>query len=403
MNYFAINSQLDLSKFPHKFGRWLLGKVKACVETPNVVQFAFMLKTFSSELFPERVISSIKMQNVDIATALIEYNVTQNQPTDDGSSNNENSAGATTDIDTDRSPDELYGSSIDTIRGIFDDMTVPVRKKDQVRGEHNHNNRSEIIAMESINKELTRSDIERYLIACGCDIKRTVVRLVESVAWRKSMFPINLRSCRIELESGQFFQQGHDNERNPIFYFRQSLVGHWTADINATLMAILHRLETFIKNVDNTKKFTLVALFGNPEQIHHSTKKKSTEQTEDEDEQSESHCEDHTAATICSDPRVDPYERYQPHANLALLSLLSEILPRHYPERLAKALLVTGKGWKKKLLWSYLPAQIARSKVHVLSSLDSLKRFVSEDELVLFAGGKASITPDVFQAGDSFL
>ena len=87
-------------------------------------------------------------------------------------------------------------------------MAVPVRKRDRARGEHERDNRGEVVAWEPVRARLTRADVRRYLVACEQDVAACVVRLVESAAWRGVMFPVDERSCRIELQSGQFFQQG---------------------------------------------------------------------------------------------------------------------------------------------------------------------------------------------------
>ena len=78
------------------------------------------------------------------------------------------------------------------------------------------------------------------------------------------------------------------------------------------------------------------------------------------------------------------------------MHLLNDLIPRHYPERVAKTLVVSSKGWKKSRLRSYFP------QATVLSSLDDLKKHVSAEELVTFAGGNAKVSSDAFHSTGSF-
>jgi len=409
MNYVAINSRFSLNKIPSRIGRGVLGRF--------VVDFTCVLKTFSKNLIPERAITSIRMVNIDlkcVTTAKVfkeapgvkneesrirannvasaRTNLLQFNNADDNSCNLK----ATTDAI--HNTDEMYCNKIDTIHELLDGMTVPLRKRCLTRGEHNQDNRGEIITIEQIHFRLTRSDIERYLIACECDLKETVVRLVESAAWRGIMFPVDGRSCRIEMQSAQFFQQGFDKDNNPIFYFRNMLLGPWRNDIHATVLSVLHRLETYLLKVDHEKssvKVTVIAFVGNPIENEHGqivVKKHGKNRDVVEDEQSSST----PPSSIDSDPRIDPYEEYHTHSNFVLLQLLNELIPRYYPGRLAKALVVPSKGWAKSRLGKHFA-----SHVTVLSSGDDLKKYVDKDELVMFAGGNAKVTSDAFECGGS--
>ena len=84
------------------------------------------------------------------------------------------------------------------------------------------------------------------------------------------------------------------------------------------------------------------------------------------------------------DPRIDPYETANAHSNVVLLQLLNEILHYHYPERLAKALIV-GEGWAKTE---------ASHHATVLNSMDELSQYVDKDELGKLTGGLAEETLD---------
>ena len=96
-------------------------------------------------------------------------------------------------------------------------------------------------------------------------------------------------------------------------------------------------------------------------------------------------------------------QKHHVHTNFSLVIRLSEILSRHYPERLAKALIVPSGGWAKTLgsrgIRSYVLSPITRARIHVLNSWDDLKKYVDEAELVSFVGGKAEINSETLKCG----
>jgi hypothetical protein len=126
----------------------------------------------------------------------------------------------------------------------------------------------------SILRRINRSDIRRYFVAADCVLKNTAVRIVESAAWRGLTFPIDTRTCRIELQNGIFFQCGKDLEGNPVYYFQNTLIGPWRKDEDAViaavlyrLAAVLHRLETSLNEFareDPEVKCTLIVSMGKP-------------------------------------------------------------------------------------------------------------------------------------------
>ncbi|KAL9180515.1 hypothetical protein ACHAXT_010968 [Thalassiosira profunda] len=253
-----------------------------------------------------------------------------------------------------RSTDELYGDKIDTIFELLEDVAVPLRKRNQSRGEHNPDNLGEIITMGRI--DVTRSDVERYLIASECDIKATVTRIVESAAWRSDVFPVDTRLYTIELQSNQFFQHGRDREGNPIFCFRNMLLGPPRGRNCASVLAVLHRLETYFALADKQHpgtKITVVVFMDAVESYGKEGQPLSR-----------------------SDPRIDRFEEYYPHSNLLQMQLLNDLIARHYPGRIAKTLVVSSKGWKN--------ARFLRSlfqKAIVLSSVDQVRKYVAKDSV----------------------
>lgn len=268
------------------------------------------------------------------------------------------------------SNDELYSSEIDTVFDILDGVEVS-RKYLSSEGEILTQN-------ELVRLHLSRTDIERYLIACACDIEAASVRLIESCAWRGQIFPIDLRQCRIELRSGQLFQQGHDRQKSPIFYYRHWLPGPWTSDINASILAVLYRLETFFQKMSVLKpgiKVTLIVLMDKGDKDQNSTLK-----------------------TASSDPMMNPNQDYKEHSSMQMFTRLINIVQKHYPERLKAALIVSGTGkWSKSKIREYIVGQgIATPRVILLNNLVELKEYVKDNQLVTFAGGKAPVTPDAF-------
>lgn len=268
------------------------------------------------------------------------------------------------------SSDELYSSEIDTMFDILDGVEV---SRKSMNGEGEISTRNELVRL-----RLSRTDIERYLIACACDIQATSIRLVESCAWRGQVFPIDLRQCRIELRSGQLFQQGHDRQKSPIFYYRHWLPGPWTNDINASILAVLYRLETYFRKMAVLKpgiKITLIVLMDKDKNVPNSTFNSAS-----------------------SDPMINPNQKYNEHSSIQMFSRLIDIVRKHYPERLKVALIVPGTGkWSKSKIREYIAGQgVATPRVIVLNNAVELKKYVKDNQLVTFAGGKAPVTPEAF-------
>lgn len=123
------------------------------------------------------------------------------------------------------------------------------------------------LAHVSVLTRLSREDILRYFIASNCNLKRAAVRIVESASWRGLTFPIDTRICRVELQNGQFFQQGVDLKGHPVFYFRHTCLGPWRKNENAVIAAILHRLESSLKELAKSNPLvqcTFIVLMGGP-------------------------------------------------------------------------------------------------------------------------------------------
>jgi hypothetical protein len=282
-------------------------------------------------------------------------------------------------------------------------------------------------------KIVSRHDIKRFVRASDFDVKKTSVRIVQTAAWRGRMFPVDVRKCRIELQNGQFFQQGFDRQHNPVYYFRNVCLGPWRKDVDAVVSAVVFRLDKslqeFCKSNPNTK-CTLIILMGQPILSKHSddapdeeaTKDESDEAAKDDDGDTEGNGEDRDgeephpdAGTLVDpdsmpnnafNPRISLGEHWHKHSSRELIEVLIEMFSAHYPERLEKALVVRGKGKNhyfrtvvkgrlamKKLLCS----QEMRNKVKFVKNPSELTEYVEESQLVSIVGGSVPIEPGAFQ------
>ena len=245
-----------------------------------------------------------------------------------------------------------HNDDVNTIKTILNGMVVP-----------------------SIKRQfgLSNSDIGRYLIACRHDIIATTVRIVQSAAWRCITFPIDTRLCNIEMKSGQFFQQGCDKGSNPIFYFRNMLLGPWRYNFHATVLYIVHKLDKFLLDIQNERpdvKITVIAFMGHP---HENGRRQIEHHVLHDDDES---------ASSQFDTRIDPLECHQLHSNQVIIQLLNELIAYHYPERIAKVLLVPSKDWTKAC---ELPRVHSHPLLTVLKSVDDLKKYVDKEELANIA------------------
>ncbi|CAB9514737.1 expressed unknown protein [Seminavis robusta] len=269
---------------------------------------------------------------------------------------------------------------------------------------------------------ISRGDIRRHYIAASCNLKKAAIRIVETSAWRGQTFPIDRRMCRIELQSGQFFQQGCDLLGNPVFYYRNMGLGPWRKDADASVAAVLHRLEEAVQEFSAIKedfKCTLIVLMGKPFQkfleqkiAEHDSDSEHEEAQEDDflGVSMKSHAapdgNDGSSEDVArvANPRVNPEETWQVHTNNRLIKQLIELVSAHYPERLQRALVVvkpTQVVSLRKIVGSYtlngfVSSAETRSKVTFLSTFAELNKYVSQEELVTIAGGDTPIDPEVF-------
>lgn len=334
-----------------------------------------------------------------------------------------------------------FKSGVETLAEILEDVQVPVRRAGLTTYENADatsipddiyatrssqcSRKKEELCNLAISKKLTKWDLKRFYLGADCNLMASAVRVVESMAWRGLVFPIDVRECRIELQSGQFFQQGRDYHGNPVFYFQYMCLGPWRKNENAVVNAVLHRLEASIQRYSEEKpdvQCTVVILLGKPvfritkpRTKNKEGKKKgvddtSTKKTEadsvykaDDDDEDSNAREDSTSLTPPSlkhaNPRLLPGEDYYPHANTKVIAKLIDTLLKHYPERLHRAIIVPGKGGPVQIMWNkYIPSSRTRAKVTHLHRVEELTTFISANEMVTLVGGNAVVHPNAFES-----
>jgi hypothetical protein len=293
------------------------------------------------------------------------------------------------------------------------------------------------LAQISILRTVSRDDIQRYFIASNCSLKTASVRLVDSAVWRGLTFPIDTRTCRVELQSGQFFQQGEDLDGNPVFYFRNTCLGPWRKDDDAVVAAVLHRLEASLTELSKENpdvQCTLIVIMGRPYRRKNKMKKKTevperskTEKEKEKDDQTEqatvastavftqqeegddeSDDEDATLneqnddfdeavkAAQTNNPRIYRDELWNTHTSKLFITRIVDILLTHYPERLNKALVVVGHGNKKYVrsavggvisIAGLIRPSRTRDKIRFLTRYRDLQTYVDRSQLVTLVGG----------------
>jgi hypothetical protein len=340
-----------------------------------------------------------------------------------------------------------FEKAVNELVEIFDDVSVPVRKSQMTHfGSASRPLISEFsivgatpilrddLMQVSILRRINRSDIRRYFVATDCVLKNTAVRIVESAAWRGLTFPIDTRTCRIELQNGMFFQSGKDLEGNPVYYFQNTLLGPWRKDEDAVISAVLHRLETSLNEFareDPEVKCTLIISMGKPfrgekkkqkmESDGSATGEASIDLSTPEEEggvensvidgetidyEEDTSLEGATTSRTTGNPRIYSDEQWHTHTTKHLIRRMIDIVTTHYPERLSKALVVVGKGNTAYTrtavggilaLPKVLSRQRTREKVKFLIRYADLQEYVAKEELSVMVGGAAALDPRVYE------
>jgi len=322
-----------------------------------------------------------------------------------------------------------YRGEFEALVRILRDIVVPVKS---LPATAYGDSEAPVMKDVPVLKGLNAFDLLRYIVASDFNLKSAAVRIVESAAWRGVTFPVNTRTCRIELETGQFFIQGLDINENPVAYFQCMCPGPWRMDIDAQVLAFLHRLESAISYWSKRRSYvqlTLVLLLGSPPDLFNDHKKKrkmlnqqgsaniattndgvSNGDSPTIDENNSVVDQGSVAATaelslrekiqeFCN-PRIDSDEEWQLHGNFELVQRLVNLATRHYPEIFCKLLLVPGGSSGSKKIDRYLKhlalSSRDREKITVIHSIKDLKKFIPIDELVTLAGGNAPVQKSAF-------
>jgi hypothetical protein len=467
-NYVAFTALMDSSKMTNILFRVLYKRLEEEALPACVVDFTFVLEGQDKEELPERALGSIRMVHYNLMDCAVpmeqheeqEFVDEPIQSTRSRRSRHHNPLSPvgnwgffsknekdTATVDSPRvmpceEEDDPFRDGVDSLIDILSGISVPIRRGNlegfepdlatpitEEQGELSlppHLKRQDVVNLEILEK-LTRHDLRRYYLACDCDLKAAAVRVVESAAWRGIRFPIDTTRCRVELQTGMFFQQGEDFWGNPVFYFRNMCAGPWRNDPDAVIDAVLHRLETGLAKLSRSKpnvKITLVVLLGKP---HFATKKKRKKKQKKDDESAtrttltgETGMDEDDATVFSSDgddtwnpykmgvnPRLQPGEGYHEHNNPSLLKRLLDIVMLHYPERLNKALFVPGTKRGYGYWGTAVGTQIGirncidsprtRTKCFILHRIGELKDFIPPSQIITIAGGEALLNPEVFE------
>jgi len=331
-----------------------------------------------------------------------------------------------------------FQAGVEALRDILRGVTVPVRREnvssdDSTTVENDDDTQDgepSVGARDLVNvpvlSRTSTSDLRRYFRATGCDLKEAAVRIVESTAWRGVTFPVDTRKCRVELQSGQFFQQGYDVDGDPVFYFQNMLMGPWRGNVDASVLALLHRLESSLDRLSEENsdiKCTVIALIGKP--FKRISKKKKRKDDADASESSAAESKDgaedsvqSTAPSVAAhtidknswnpfrigaNPRVYPEEDFHVHSNVVMFERLAELLSAHYPERLKRLILVPGQGRSITYMNStfamrkLIPSSRTRAKVVHLNRASELPKYVEDNELATLTGGWVEVDPEAFE------
>ncbi len=167
--------------------------------------------------------------------------------------------------------------------------------------------------------------------------------------------------------------------------------GVWRKDIDASMLAILHKFESAafkFKKSNPDFKFTLIVVMGKPQDVDDDKNDKSGATT------SEDASHDSGDVGILS-RTVERSEPYHIHTNFQLVQKLIKILRDNYPERLSKALIIPNGGWEKFLgihgLRRYIPSDRTRNKIIILDGLKDILQYASKDQLSTLVGGNMSV------------
>lgn len=327
---------------------------------------------------------------------------------------------------------------IDLVIDILHSVMVPCRQKlDQFDPINSKRQKEDIeetglcaISQVPALRMFDRSDIGRYIVQFDYDLRIASEQLVKTASWRGTIFPIDKRRCRIELQNGQFFQQGFDKDNNPVFYFRNLCRGPWRGDSKATILAILYRFDKTLDElcrVNPLTSVTIIVLMGHAKR---GAQKRKSWRAQGETNYSDNVNDDDFEIDDESDtergspeeltefpseeeikvntgnPRISPDEKWTCHTNKEVLRKFFEILVAYYPGRLSRILLVKGKGRNHyyrdqiqgKMILRNLFSNISKKsrqelmkKIKFVNKTSGLTQYVALKNLPTVVGGIAPI------------
>ncbi|KAG7371778.1 DUF1336 domain containing protein [Nitzschia inconspicua] len=460
-NYVAAVSEISMDFLPNPIPRMMFSQLHKHM-SDSIVDLTYFLEGDKEDELPERALCTIRQVRINpdklgmdllhhVSTLeCLELNslnaVASNVDSSTGEKSTENDMGdssAGNSNDLERISDYTQGrgadqdpvrQAVDSVLEILEKVEVPARvKSEDVDTTYPENMTEETgsvaIKMVPVVKIFDRYDIERFVREYSFEIKDAAVRLVQTAAWRGRTFPLDKRRMRIELQNGQFFHQGFDLNKNPVFYFRNMCKGPWRGDPDAVVSAVLSRFEQTLSNLATSNPFckaTLIILMGAPK-----TPKKSMAseigQSEDEsilgDDETNKEGADvstvvtsnhknsqDTAATMSvtetDNPRISKDEHWKCHTNLEVVEKLYHVLSTYYPARLSKVLIMKGRGkntyygtnlegWMK--LNKAVNFQQIRDKIKFVNKTSELTNYVAMEELCTIVGGKAPVSMSTFE------
>jgi hypothetical protein len=274
------------------------------------------------------------------------------------------------------------------LKDILGMITVPVRQVNKrIHAENNEDFNQETMTDGKVLDFFTDKEMLRHFQAAGENIKESAIRITKAAAFKGLYFPIDIRSCQVELKSGQCFHLGFDKSDNPVFYFRNMCKGLWRKNLAASVAAVLYNVDRAFEKLNQANpdfKVTLVVLMGKDQESKSKDSSKNTSNTSNRSSE-ESHNEEISAQMTVTD------QEYV-HTNFQYVQKLIRIASDNYPQRLGKALVVPTTGWEKLVgvhgLRRYISSQETRNKVKILDNVSQLKEYISSDQLVDFAGGE---------------
>ena len=275
---------------------------------------------------------------------------------------------------------ESYKKDIDSLKDILGMITVPVRQVNKrILAENNEDFNQETIIDGKVLEFFTDKEMLRHFQAAGENIKEAAIRITKAAAFKGLYFPVDIRSCQVELKSGQCFHLGFDKSGNPVFYFRNMCKGLWRKDVAASVAAVFYNVDTAFEKLNQTNpdfKVTLVVLMGKNQESNTNNSNKNTSNTSKRSSEESHNEETSTQKTVMDEEYV--------HTNFQYVQRLIRVMSDNYPQRLGKALVVPTTGWEKLVgvhgLRRYVSSPNA-IKVQVLKEVSTLQTLFAEGHL----------------------